>query len=415
MQLHYARINGLRKRFGAPNGSVFALFTLILNASLAPAQMAGPCSGAQVGKIACLFPDVVNGAVQSVSPSFQLDPRIPIGTSIISTQLTSSLPMPAPSAGYTFKYDSNLGTMRAERQSYGPIYGERAETIGLRKFAFSLNSQFFTFDKVDGIDLHDQHSQLLFGDYAASNRFNHEFRAGQKTLTAIYGLRDRLDVSLAVPLMSVSYSLGYQGAFQSVGTGQSAFTASGSGRRSANGLGDINVEVKGAILRGERASLAAGTTLRLPTGDPYNVLGSGAAGVRPFVAASLLYKKLAPHVNVAYLLNGKSVLAADSILSGEKRRIPSQFQYAFGADAGVTDRLTLAFEILGFEAIHADRLGPSPVASLIRQSFNVTNGSAGFKVRAYRNMLVQASGLFRLNNAGLHSKFVPLLGVSYLF
>jgi hypothetical protein len=180
-------------------------------------------------------------------------------------------------------------------------------------------------------------------------------------------------------------------------------------------LGDINVEVKGSILRGERASLAAGATLRLPTGDPYNVLGAGAGGVRPFIAGSLLYKKFAPHVNLAYLLNGKSVLAADSILSGEKRRIPSQFQYAIGTDVGVTDRLTLAFEILGFEAIHADRLGPYPVAPLIRQSFNVTNGSAGFKVRVFRNVLVQASGLFRLNNAGLHSKFVPLLGVSYLF
>jgi hypothetical protein len=60
-------------------------------------------------------------------------------------------------------------------------------------------------------------------------------------------------------------------------------------------------------------------------------------------------------------------------------------------------------------------LGPYPVAPLIRQSFNVTNGSAGFKVRVFRNVLVQASGLFRLNNAGLHSKVVPLLGVSYLF
>ena len=323
--------------------------------------------------------------------------------------------MPAPAAGYIYQYDPNLGTARAERQSYGPIFGQRAETIGLHKFSISFNSQTFRFDRVDGIDLHNQPAQLAIGPYIATSHFDHNLRIGQNVLTAIYGVHDRIDVSVAVPFSTVDYSLGYSGVFKSASTNEVVFAASGSGHRSAQGLGDINVQVKGSIIRGERASLAVGTIGRLPTGDEYNLLGAGAAGIRPFVAASYLYKKLTPHVNLGYLYNGKSVLAADSILSGETRRIPSQFQYAIGADAGINNRLTLAFDLLGFEAIHADRLQADPVVSFTRQSFNVTSGSAGFKARVLGNMLLHANLLFRLNEAGLHSTVTPLVGLSYMF
>ncbi len=398
------------------SGRIWAgILSVILLAIPGNAQSAGPCAGAQAGKIACLFSDVVGGSVQSVNPSFVLDPRLPLGTSVISTQLTSALPMPAPAAGYIYQYDPNLGTARAERQSYGPIFGQRAETIGLHRFSLGLTSQSFAFDSVDGIDLHHQPAQLMVGDYVSSNQFDHDLRIGQNVLTAIYGLRERVDVSVAVPFSTVDYNLRYSGSFKSANPNEPAFSAAGSGHRTARGIGDVNVQIKGTVLHSDRLSVAAGATLRLPTGDEYNILGAGAAGIRPFVVASFLYKRLAPHINLGYLFNGKSVLAADSILSGEKRRIPSQFQYAIGADAGINDHLTLAFDVLGFEAVHAPRLGDYPVVSFTRESFNVTNGSAGFKVRILGNVIFQANLLFRLNDAGLRSRITPLVGLSYAF
>jgi len=323
--------------------------------------------------------------------------------------------MPAPAAGFVYQYDPNLGTARAERQSFGPIFAQRAETIGRHKFALGFNSQSFAFDRIDGIDLHNQPAQLMVGDYAASNRFNHDLRMGQRVLTGIYGVTERVDVSVAVPFSTVDYNLAYEGGFKSTSPDQPSFLAHGNGHRTASGIGDINVQVKGTVFRGERASLAAGAMLRLPTGDEYNILGAGAAGIRPFVAASYVYKRLTPHINAGYLFNGKSVLAADSILSGEKARIPSQFQYAVGADAGVTDRVTLAFDILGYEAIHGVRLGAPPVAPLLRKSFNVTNAAAGFKARILGNVLLQANLLFRLNDGGLRSNVTPMIGMSYMF
>lgn len=219
--------------------TTIAMLSIALWAGPGHAQSANPCFGTQAGKVACLLTDVVLGAVQNVNPAFQLDPRIPLGTSVISTQLTSALPMPAPAAGYRYQYDPNLGTARAERQSYGPIFGERAETIGLHKFSLGFTNNLFRFDRVDGIDLKDQPNQLVLDDNAVSNHFQHDLRIGQRILTGIYGLRERVDISVAVPFSSVTYQLGYHGSYQSISTNQHLFDAAGKGQRTAQGLGDI--------------------------------------------------------------------------------------------------------------------------------------------------------------------------------
>jgi hypothetical protein len=407
--------NSARLQTGMSRSIAILILAMTFATSRGSAQSGVPCAGAQAGKVACLFSDVVTGAVRSVNPSFSLDPKLPLGTSVISTQLTSSLPMPAPASGYVFEYDPNLGTARAERQSYGPIFTQRAETIGLHKFSFGVSSETFVFDKIDGLDLHKLPGQLTVGDFSTSGQFNHDFRISQNIVSMIYGVHDRIDISAAIPFSTVDYGLSYSGTYKSANTNQTAFVSTGASHRSAAGLGDVNVQVKGTVIRGERFAVALGAMLRLPTGDEYNVLGSGAPGIRPFVAASFVYKKFSPHVNIGYLFNGKSVLAADSILSGEKRRIPSQFQYAAGVDAGVTARLTLAFDFLGFEAVHADRLQLYSPQPFTRESFNVSNGAAGFKVRVFGNVLLQASALFRLNDSGLRSRITPLVGMSYEF
>src|SRR5690242_7161575 len=129
---------------------VLAIFLAALPGS---AQPPGGCGVPQHGKVACLFSDVVGSTVRTVDPSFRLDPRLPLGTSVITTQLTSTLPVPAPVSGYLYRYDPDLGTVRAERQSYGSIFAERAETIGFHQFAMGFTSQTFVFDKVDGLNL----------------------------------------------------------------------------------------------------------------------------------------------------------------------------------------------------------------------------------------------------------------------
>src|SRR5262245_45339528 len=70
----------------------------------------------------------------------------------LANQLTS-LPLPSPASGFTYRFDSTTGTFVRSTQSFGPILTDRAETIGRGKFSFGYNYQFFSFDKLEGIDL----------------------------------------------------------------------------------------------------------------------------------------------------------------------------------------------------------------------------------------------------------------------
>ena len=48
-------------------------------------------------------------------------------------------------------------------------------------------------------------------------------------------------------------------------------------------------------------------------------------------------------------------------------------------------------------------------------SFNISSGAVGLKVSPMNKLLVTGNLLFRLNDAGLRAKVVPLIGISYVF
>src|SRR4029078_5477740 len=113
--------------------------------------------------------------------------------------------------------------------------------------------------------------------------------------------------------------------------------------------------VKGTVMREGQRSLATGLDLRLPTGDEQNLLGSGAVGLRPFAALAETFGAAAPHVNVAYQWNGRSVLAGD-VRQQSKADLPDQFQYAIGSDVAVNPHLTAVFDVLGQRLIRSPGL-----------------------------------------------------------
>src|SRR5262249_30997628 len=160
-----------------------------------------------------------------------------------------------------------------------------------------------------------------------------------------YGVTDRVDVSVAVPTVKTSLSLTSNATIQRLGTGTTDLrihffrngcvppSCSGSGLGNSasfssegakSGIGDLIFRVKANALRRENTGFAVGLDVRAPTGDEENLLGSGAAGVKPFVVFSYAYKKISPHVNLGYQWNGKSVLAGD-VATRLKADLPDQF------------------------------------------------------------------------------------------
>jgi hypothetical protein len=372
------------------------------------------CDTRQKGTIACLVPNVINAAINTLDPGGSLDPRAPTGDAVIVVPLASSLPIPSPASGFVYAFDNSTGAYIRSSQTFGPILAERFETIGRNKAFVGFTFQRFVFDKLDGVNIHDI-TTIVQGDGGEiTNHFNLGIQLNQFTIFATYGVTNRLDISLAIPISTAYVGLSYNGVLRNRGTGFQSIPLAASGRWTASGFGDVNLQVKGTAIRSEHAGVAFGVNLRLPTGNEYQALGSGSAGIEPFIVASTTYKRVTPHINFGYRRNGESILAGN-VLTGIKSHIPSQVPYAAGADIGVTKRVTLALDILGLEVIHGDRLTRNVTYGFDRRSYNVTNGSAGFKLNPVGNLLFVANLLFPLNDGGLRSKVVPMIGLSYAF
>jgi hypothetical protein len=357
----------------------------------------------------------------------------------MARQLTS-LPIPSPASGFTYSFDRTLGVYTRSAKSLGPILAERAETIGKDKFLFGVSYQHFNFNSIDGVNLRDV--PVIFHHQPAANpEFVKDIittdnfidaQVSQLATFLTYGLSNRIDVSLAVPLMTVNLAASSHAVIHRIGTGDNdeihTFGTPNGGTEktfnsadSATGIGDTLGRIKVTALKWSNGGLAAALDLRLPTGDEYNFLGSGATGVRGFLIASGQVGAISPHGNLGYEWNGKSVLAGD-VKAGVKAKLPAAIVYVAGADVGVTPKLTLAFDLIG-NRVTGSRLQSTgyqgadnivyPTIGFENTTYNVVSGSAGLKINPGGRFLVTVNTLFRLNHSGLHSKVVPLVGLSY--
>jgi hypothetical protein len=405
-------------RLFSVNGAAYSVIAFALSAA---AQAQSGCTGQQLNKAACLIPALVDQAGIGPFPASS-----PTGNGVLVSPLTSSLPFPSPASGVTYSFDSAAGVYVRSLQDFGPLLAERAETVGRNHFDFGLTFQRFVFTEVDGQNVKDLTislptiSQPLGGATAVVNRYDLGLTLDQFIMFANYGLSNRVDVSVALPISVVRYTGSLQTSV--VGPQGQIFAGQAAATREASGVGDLNIRVKGTLKRWEHAGLAVAADVRFPTGDAYNALGAGAYGIRPFVIYSFDYKKVAPHLNLGYQWFGSSILTGN-IITESKGHVPNQIPYAAGLDARLHKRVTLDFDVLGQEVIHAEGLLVSQTmlpdgssvngVAFTRHSFNITNGSAGVKVNPGGNFLVFFNLLFRMNGAGLRSNVAPLFGVSY--
>jgi hypothetical protein len=288
-------------------------------------------------------------------------------------------------------------------------------------------------------------------------------KAHQVTAIATFGFTDRADLSIAVPILhltmdmtSIASIYNYEAfdptilpqccvhqfapppvrqgetlgpIFTPPSNPQSPYYSSASFFRSnsASGIGDIVFRGKYRVFKGEKVGVAVGGDLRIPTGDELNFLGSGTWGIRPF--ATLSYSgRFSPHASVGYQINGNSVLGGD-ISSYTAARLPDVGTYSAGADYGISTRLSLTADFLGQTLRNAQKIAVTAPTTLTADNSTIPNAglktstgttnlasvAVGGKFNPFGKLLVTANVLFRVNDAGLHSKPVPLGSISYTF
>ena len=301
------------------------------------------------------------------------------------------------------------------------------------------------FDSLDGLDLGALPAAFAHDGFELGGSRNDvvttvnalDLRLTQYVGVLSFGLTDWVDLSVSVPLVSADLTIASVATLRRLGTSETpdvhffegqagehgiGRTFVGGGR--ATGIGDITVRVKGAAVDIGSSRVALGVDTRLPTGDEENLLGSGALGVRPFVVWSLTNETISPHANASYQWNGSSTLSGN-VATGSSEDFPDEFAYAVGTAVAITRQSNVTLDILGRHVLNGLRLAPQDfVAStgdrfadirFMTGSFNMMAAAVGFSVRANEATAAYASVLFALNDSGLRSKVIPMVGLQHGF
>jgi hypothetical protein len=383
---------------------------------------------ANAGKLVCLLPNLGFPPVTS-GPD-------PIGGLDAAIASQSGLfPLASPASGIIYKNAADIKIpVAAGTDSFGPVMFERGETLQQGTVFVAFTYQNSRFNDMDGINLKKIPAYFLVPNqsvptYVETNS-RVDLKLNQAALYGVYGLTNRIDVSVAVPILDIrlaATSTCEQAAQVGGGTGTCQFLlANGTTATTvvksatANGIGDIVFRAKGSLWQGEHLRLSAAVDVRVPTGDELNFLGTGSAGVRPFLAASWR-GRVAPHADLGFQWNGNSDIASING-PGTKGKLPNNIFYVVGADVRVVKRLTLSGEYLGQhvfdalrEAIQVQSATNFPGIYTSSGSFDSNFATIGGKINPAGNLLLILNGFFKLDQSGLHNKPAPLVGISYTF
>jgi hypothetical protein len=325
----------------------------------------------------------------------------------VATQF-ATFPLGSSSGGITYVFDESVGTFTRSSRSFGPLFAERALTIGRGKFNAGFNYQHTTYDRFEGRNLDDgsikfylRHNDCcgfidpstltgfrLVGD---GSRLNPPFEGDlieaalslkatthTTALFANYGVTSRWDVGVAVPIVRVNLDASVTARVLRIVTnpppeamlsdaqratsldthtfqlGNPNATRTIAHRGDATGLGDIAVRTKYHVLRGAGGGLAAALDLRLPTGDENELLGTGGVQAKFMLVASSEHGRFGQHVNLGYTAASGEVAGALGGLSSA--HVADEVNYSGGVEFVAHPRVTVIGDVVGRTLRDAGRL-----------------------------------------------------------
>lgn len=360
----------------------------------------------------------------------------------------SSFPLSSTAAGLTF--DFSTGVPVSTSTSLGPIFAERAQTLGRGRLNMGFNFSYLDLNKLRGINTEDVRFTFTHQDVGApglgdsDNEFdtidlfmNMDLSASILAFIATFGITNRLDIGVAVPFVNIKMKAEPSAVINSftIAKLQSPnhfFVENGDTSLStrptpvdddATGIGDIAVRAKYNFLKKNNANFAALLEYRAPTGDEIDFLGTGKSSFKAVLISSANIRDFNPHLNLAYN-HRTSDLEQDAI------------EAFIGFDQKVFETLTLAVDVLSeFEVgdeIEALKF-PEPVVVqrdvgdiLLRKEVSVTNiprfardnkinAAWGFKFHPKESLVIIGNVFVPLNDGGLRSDWTPTLGFELSF
>ena len=357
--------------------------------------------------------------------------------SFLTGSITASvgrLPISATSSGNTVSMVN--GALVVGTSSAGPIFAERATTMGKGRSLFGVNTTGISYSKLRGQSLDSLNFQLshedvlLVGlgdspnerDIIGAN-LNMQFNMQVTSIFATYGVTDRLDVSVAVPLVMASLDATANGRIFSdtTVTGNHYFDTPATYTKTSNvsgsktGIGDIAARVKYNLGSSAKSGAAFLADIRLPTGSKEDFLGSGSVSANALLIASTTMGKFSPHANVGF-----------AIRTGEGQN--SAMLGTFGFDQMISPKVTVALDLLSEFQAGGDEgdLPPDFVVRPVGKTLTYTgsnvpsskdnpislSGGGRFVAGAFT---ILANAVVPVKSGGLQANFIWTLGVDRRF
>lgn len=361
-----------------------------------------------------------------------------------------SFPLNSTAAGLTF--DLSSGQPMSMSGSLGPIFAERAQTLGKGRFNIGLNYSYLSLGQMRGIQLSDLRFTFVHNDVGEQGLgdldrefdtidvlMDVELNTAIVSFVGTVGITDQLDLGIVVPFHNVhlkttttafinshTFARSGQADYFFGGTSQEPLLSENFGPRenTATGAGDIALRAKYHFLKEYRADLAALLELRLATGNERNFLGSGDDAIKFSLIGSAAIKDISTHINLAYERR-TSTFDRDEI------------EIFIGYDQKVWQRLTLALDFLGeieiggglpdiaFPKDFVIRENSAGSAGLVKfvsasnipdfQKDHHLNASIGFKYAMRDDLIFISNAFLPLNDGGLRSEWVPTIGFDFSF
>jgi hypothetical protein len=371
-------------------------------------------------------------------------------TSAISASL-GNVPIATTSGGVTFRFEGGIPVKTS--LSSGPIFAERAQTLGRGRAAVGIGHTAFQFSSLRGVPMDNlslifTHENVDFPGCSAANggdcakmgiptleneimpfRLNLALDVAVTTLYATVGVFDRLDVGVIVPF--VSTNLHGESTAQIIPFGpppavhffggtpdNPVLSANRTVDGSAFGLGDVAVRMKLGVRQSENSGVALLGEARFGTGSPDDLLGSGAFSARGLAAISGRVASFSPHVNFGYAYHARNPQRSwnDAVLA------------TAGFDQLVSDQVTIAADVVSELQVGESKLQlPGPVTfdapyhrvidptTIPNMRDDIFNGSFGARVLLWPGWMLVANALVPLNRGGMRSDLVYTTGLEVTF
>ncbi len=360
-------------------------------------------------------------------------------------QSVANIPVPATSSGTIPEFVG--GQVVARSLSAGPVYAERAPTLGMGRLLLGVNVTALDFNALRGVPLDNltfnfQHVDLPgsgpLGDPAQENNIlqvdtEMAIRLLATSFFATFGLTNGIDVGVAVPLVRTTmagrseaqivpfgentvYSFGDQEPSDDPNVGQTNLFEG-----SSTGIGDIAARLKINFRQTRRWGIAFLGDVRFPTGNEEELLGLGEFTARGLAILSAEVGPFAPHVNMGYRYRDRpDSLQNHAILAN------------VGFDQLLTPGVTLAVGVISeLEIDESALVVPAPLqyqepftrtvpaTTIPGTSDDRVDVTFGFKftpsAAGGRGFTVVMNSLIPLNRGGLRSAAVWSVGLEHKF